>query len=47
MAQGSVLDSVLHLLYPCDLPKLENNTYTDGTAIMAVGNSNTESTEEL
>lgn len=48
--QGSVLGPVLYLLYTCDIPKLENNTlatFADDTAILAVGNNNIESTENL
>jgi len=48
--QGSVLGPVLYLLYTCDIPKLENNTiatFADDTAILAVGNNITTSTEKL
>ena len=39
---------VLYLLYTSDLPTFEQNvvaTFADDTAIMAIGDSNTESTE--
>ena len=48
--QGSVLGPVLYLLYTCDIPKLENDTiatFADDTAILAVGNNNTISTQKL
>jgi hypothetical protein len=48
--QGSVLGTVLYLLYTSDLPTPENNTiatFTDNTAILAVGYSNEEATEKL
>lgn len=48
--QGSVLGPVLYLLYTSDLPTLNQNvvaTFADDTAILAVGDNNTESTEKL
>ena len=48
--QGSVLGPVLYLLYTRDMPTFEKNivaTFADDTAIMAIGNNNTESTEKL
>ena len=48
--QGSVLGPVLYLLYTCDIPKLENDTiatFADDTAILAVGNNTTISTQKL
>src|SRR5215472_9148452 len=48
--QGSVLGSILYLLYTSDIPELGNSTVTtfaDDTAILAVGTSNEESTGKL
>ena len=46
----SVLGAVLYLLYTSDLPTFEQNIvakFADDTAIMAIGDNNTESTEKL
>jgi len=48
--QSSVLGPVLYLLYTSDLPTFEQNVvaeFADDTAIMAIGDNNTESTEKL
>jgi len=48
--QGSVLGPVLYILYTSDLPTFEKNvvaTFADDTAIMAIGDNNTESIEKL
>lgn len=48
--QGSVLGPILYLLYPIDLPGLENNTetiFSDDTAILAAGSSNDKGTEKI
>jgi len=47
---GSVLGPVADLLYTSDLPTFEQNvvtTFAGDTAIMAIGDNNTESTEKL
>jgi hypothetical protein len=48
--QGSVLRPILYLLYTSDLPMLEQTvvtTFADDTAIMAIGDNNSESTQKL
>ena len=50
MPKSSVLGPVLYLLYTSDLPTFEQNVvaeFADDTAIMAIGDNNTESTEKL
>jgi hypothetical protein len=45
-----VLGPTLYLLYTSDLPTLEQNvvaTFADDTAIMAIGDTKSESTEKL
>jgi len=45
-----VLGPVLYLLYTSDLPEPENNTiatFADDTGILAVGETNAESTRKL
>jgi hypothetical protein len=45
-----VLGPILYFLYTSDLPTLEQNvvaTFADDTAIMVIGDNNSESTEKL